>query len=210
MKAKSPSDLYKIFLSALSNAIKDGGHGTASYIAKNTGVSASLISQAINPDSPKKIGEENQIKIAEFLAGSYEKFLSIEEPLSIKPDLIKQKKRTTPTKHRSIKQTPIESSEETSVKMDEDIKMMLQRYDKMVESLELEKNNLRADLERERQEHKDAMAELREDYRDMKAEAKELRLENKQLLEQYRALKQKKAQSSQSPDKSEGKKAVNQ
>jgi hypothetical protein len=183
MKAKSPYDLYNLFLSALSNAIKDGGHGTASYIAKNTGVSASLISQAINPDSPKKIGEENQVKIAEFLSGSYENFLSMEEPLPIKQDLIEQKEGTTPTEHRSIKKTDTDEFKVESKPMDQDIKKILQDH---IEVLKQNEERLCADLERERQEHKDAMEHLREDLKRGRVDLERERQEYKDTMERER------------------------
>jgi transcriptional regulator with XRE-family HTH domain len=190
------------------------GYGGQTAIAHSMGVSVSYINQIAT--GKKKPGFKAQQKIADACGYDYESFLNLGR------DLIQQEEGSTPTtEHRSIKQTTQEVCKEDAVKMDEAVKIMLQRYDKMIESLEQEKKDLRADLradlERERQEHKDAMAELREDYRELKAEHKDLKAENKelrqgykQLLEQYRALKQKKAQSSQSPDKSEGKKAVNQ
>jgi chromosome segregation ATPase len=196
---------YEYFITALNDYVIKEGHGAKSYVGNNIGKSGSFIGQILKKGSSKKASLKTQIAIAEFISGSYESFIQLGQKQ------IQQRNGSIPTtKRRSIKQTTQEVCKEDAVNMDEDVKIMLQRYDKMIESLEQDKRDLRADLENERQEHKSIVAELREDYREMKADNKELRQGYKQLLEQYRALKQKKAQSSQSPDKSEEKKAVNQ
>jgi transcriptional regulator with XRE-family HTH domain len=201
---------YKKFITILKQMATTTWHRRTGAMAQEAGISQGHLSRIING---KNIAPYDvQVAIAIACGYEYDNFLQLGQ------DLLQQKNGSAPTpKHRSIKQTNTEVYKDDAVLMDEDIKMMLRRYDKMVESLE--QNNerdrqtheramadLRADLERERQERNESKIEIK----DLKAENKELMQEYKQLLEQYRALKQKKAQSSQSPDNSKEKKAVNQ
>jgi transcriptional regulator with XRE-family HTH domain len=165
--------------------------------------------------------EATRRKIAEYFNYDYESFLQLGQ------DLIQQEKGSAPSsKHKSIKPDQIEAPKKDTEQMDQDVLKILQdhieslkennererqAYELIIANLREDIERGRADLERERQEHKNAMAELREDYRELKVDNKDLRQGYNQLLEQYRALKLKKAQPCQSPDKpKEKKKAVNQ
>ena len=165
------------------------GHGGQTAIALSMGVSLSYINQIAT--GKKNPGLKAQQRIADACGYDYDSFLQLGH------DLIQKEEGLSPTtEHRSIKQTPQEVCKGDAVQMDQDVLKILQDH---IETLK--QNN-----ERERQEHRDAMAELRQDYRDLKTENKELR---NQLLEQHRALQKKKSQPRQSPDKSK-KTAVNQ
>ncbi|MCP3941674.1 MAG: hypothetical protein GY710_09370 [Desulfobacteraceae bacterium] len=172
-------------------------------LAENANISGGYFSEIL---SEKKIPSQKAAeRIAVACGYDYKGFIQFGE------NLIKQQKKITSSEHDPIRQTEIEvKKRKKTVMMDDDVKMILQRYDKMIESLEQDKKDLRADLERERHDHKDVMAVSRQDYIELKAENKELREENKQLLEQQRAMKKKLPQSNQSPKKSQETKAVNQ
>lgn len=211
---------YEYFLIALKDYVSREGHGAKSYVGNNIGTSGSFIGQILKKGASKKASLKTQIAIAEFLSESYEAFLLTGKALSIAEE------STAAPGNGSIIQTNTETTKNVSAIVGEDTKMMFQRYDTMIESLEQEKKDLRADLEREqqahdritanlhanlaieRQEHKDAMVELHEDYRALKAEYTEFKLECKQLLERFRALNLQKTQPCLSPDKPEGKRSV--
>jgi len=181
---------YKKFLVALIHIAKTDWHRKTGLLAQEAYISQGHLSHIIN--KKKEAPFDKQVAIAKACGYSYESFLQLGQDLIAK----EQTPETSTKQHRSIQQTEPEPNKGEVIKMDEDVKIMLQ---KMIESLEQDKKDLRADLERERQERQE-----------LKVIVEELRQENKQLLEQYRALKKEKAQSSQSPDKPEEKKAVNQ
>jgi transcriptional regulator with XRE-family HTH domain len=203
------------FSTALTQMIRVKKRCTQEALGKAVGYKQSTISAMMQGDRDGK--ETKRRSIADYFGYDYESFLQLGQ------DLIEQEDDpTSTTKHRSIKPTNIEIHKEETEKMDQDVMKILQDHIETLkqnnererqehrDTMERERQaheramaDLRADLERERQAHERTLTELREDY-------KELKLENKQLLEQHRALQQKKAQPSQSPDKPEEKKAVNQ
>lgn len=74
---ETPETLYSYFFKALTNYVKDGGHGSIKDIAGKVGISGAYLSQIVSEKVNKRATPQKQKEIAKACGYEFDEFLAL-------------------------------------------------------------------------------------------------------------------------------------